>query len=69
MIVRYAKSWADTGAGEEGKCKMAHSEKTYDVNADIWQPNPRRDGMAGENLAIAYVACCVWVSCERVPFG
>jgi len=49
----YAQSWADNGAkysGKETKCIMKHSRLTYDADNKLWQPNPRTDGGAGENL-------------------
>ena len=68
VYLRYAQSWADNAAGKQGQCKMKHS-KSYKVDAAMWEPKPRRDGGAGENLATAYVACCVWISCLVAQFG
>ena len=60
--LRYAKSWAVTAAGTPGHYRMKHS-KSYKVNNDIWNPRSREDGGAVENLATAYVCCCVWMLC------
>ena len=37
---------------------MQHSQRTYDADNELWQPNPRTDGGAGENLSIECVAAC-----------
>ena len=60
--LRYAKSWAVSAAGTPGHYRMKHS-KSYKVNNDIWNPRSREDGGTVENLATAYVCCCVWMLC------
>ena len=37
---------------------MQHSGLTYDADDKLWQPNPRTDGGAGENLGTECVAAC-----------
>ena len=66
--LRYAQSWADSAADTPGHCEMTHS-KSYKVNDENWSPRPRKDGGAGENLAMAYVWCCVWMLCVGMQFG